>query len=118
MKNAAFLTAVALACAAAAFAATEIEIQDFEFVPDSVVVTKGEMVQWTNVGAVVHTSTSDTEVWDSGDIQPNRFYKRKFNQTGAFPYHCKYHPLMKGTIRVTDTAVAPASFGRVKALFR
>jgi plastocyanin len=118
MKSTAFLTMVALACAAAAFALTEIEIQDFKFVPASVVVTKGEMVQWTNLGAVVHTSTSDTEVWDSGDIQPNRFYKRKFNQTGAFPYHCKYHPLMKGTIRVTDTAVAPASFGRVKALFR
>ena len=118
MKSTVFLTVVALACAAAAFAETEIEIKDFEFVPASVVVMRGEMVKWTNLGAVVHTSTSNTEVWDSGDIQPNKFYKRKFNQTGAFPYHCKYHPLMKGTIRVTDTAVAPASFGRVKALFR
>jgi len=118
MKKIVFLTVAALACAAAAFALTEIEIRDFKFVPDYVVVTKGEMVQWTNLGAVVHTSTSDTGVWDSGDIQPNKFYKRKFNQTGAYLYHCKYHPLMTGTVRVTDTAVAPASYGRVKALFR
>lgn len=118
MKKAVFLTVAALACAVAALALTEIEIQDFKFVPDYVVVPKGEMVQWTNKGAVVHTSTSDTQVWDSGDIQPNKFYKRRFNQTGAFPYHCTYHPLMKGTIRVTDTAVEPSSYGRVKALFR
>lgn len=118
MKEIVFLAVAALVCATAAFALTEIEIRDFQFVPDYVVVMRGEMIQWTNLGAVVHTSTSDTQVWDSGDIQPNKFYKRKFNQTGAFPYHCTYHPAMKGTIRVTDTAVEPTSYGRVKALFR
>lgn len=117
MKRWAFLTAAALAFAAAAWAETEIKIEDFKFVPKDVVVQKGEMIKWTNLGAVVHTSTSDTQVWDSGDIEPNKFYKRKFNKTGFFPYHCKYHTQMKGTVRVTETAVAPTSFGRVRALF-
>ena len=118
MKRWAFLVAATLAFATAAWAETEIKIEDFKFVPKDVVVQKGEMIKWTNLGAVVHTSTSDTEVWDSGDIQPDKFYKRKFNETGFFPYHCEYHTTMKGTIRVTDTAVEPASYGRVKALFR
>jgi len=118
MRTLVFITVAALAFAAAAWAETEIRIEDNRFVPANAVVPRGEMIKWTNYGAVVHTSTSDTQIWDSGDIQPNQFYKRKFNQTGSFPYHCEYHPAMKGTIRVTDTAVAPASFGRVKALFR
>jgi plastocyanin len=118
MKKSVFLMAALLACGAAAFALTEIKIQNNAFVPQYAVVQKGDMVQWTNLDAGVHTSTSDTGVWDSGDIKQNEFFKRKFNKTGAFPYHCKYHPQMKGTVRVTETAVAPASFGRVKALFR
>jgi plastocyanin len=111
------ITAAALAVAAAAWAEKEIRIEDNKFVPKDVVVPKGEMIKWTNYGAVVHTSTSDTQIWDSGDIRPNQFFKRKFNQTGTFPYHCRYHALMKGSIRVTETPVTPESFGRVKALF-
>lgn len=118
MKRWVFLTAALLACGVAALALTEIKIQNFAFVPQNVVVQKGEMIQWTNLDAVVHTSTSNTLVWDSGDIKPNEFYKRKFNKTGFFPYYCKYHTQMKGTVRVTETAVAPTSFGRVRALFR
>jgi plastocyanin len=118
MKKWVFLMAALLACAVGAVALTEIKIQNYAFVPQNAIVPKGEMVQWTNLDAVVHTSTSTTGVWDSGDIRPQEFYKRKFNKTGTFPYYCKYHTYMKGTVRVTETAVAPASFGRVKALFR
>jgi plastocyanin len=118
MKRCVFLTAALVACGVAALALTEIKIQNFAFVPQNVAVSKGEMVQWTNLDAAVHTSTSDTFVWDSGDIKQNEFYKRKFNKTGFFPYHCKYHTTMKGTVRVTDTPVEPNSLGRVKAVFR
>ena len=76
MKRWVFLTAALLACGVAALALTEIKIQNFAFVPQNVVVIKGEMVQWTNFDSVVHTSTSNTLVWDSGDIDPNEFYKR------------------------------------------
>ncbi len=117
MKTCVFLTAVLLACGAV-FGLTEIKMQNNAFVPQNIVVAKGEMIQWNNLDQVVHTSTSDTQIWDSGDIQPNKFYKRKFNKTGYFPYHCKYHAAMKGSIRVTETPVEPNSLGRVKALFR
>lgn len=118
MKKRVFITTALLACGVAALALTEIKIQDFAFVPQHIVVQKGEMIKWTNLDSVVHTSTSNTLVWDSGDINQNEFYKRKFNKTGFFPYYCKYHTTMTGTVRVTETAVTPTSFGRVKALFR
>jgi plastocyanin len=118
MKKLVFLTAAALACTAAAFALTEIKIQGFKFVPAYVLIPKGETVQWTNLDSVIHTATSNTGVWDSGDIKPNGSYKRKFNKAGTYLYHCKYHAEMPGTIRVTETPVEPTSYGRVKALFR
>ena len=109
---------VCLGAVAAAPAVTEVQIRDFEFVPATVVIMKGENVKWTNAGQVLHTSTSDTGKWDSGDLSHGQNFEFKFDDTGTFAYHCTYHIAMKGTVRVTDTAVAPASFGRVKALFR
>ncbi|HUU56732.1 MAG TPA: plastocyanin/azurin family copper-binding protein [bacterium] len=97
---------------------TEVQIRDFEFVPAAVVIMKGENVKWTNLGQVTHTSTSDTGKWDSGDPAHGRSFEFRFTTTGSFAYHCAYHPAMKGTVRVTETAVEPASLGRVKALFR
>ena len=109
---------VGLFVAAAAWGATEVKIQDFAFVPANVIINKGEDVKWTNVDLVVHTSTSDTGKWDSGDITHGNSFQFRFNKTGSFSYHCTYHPAMKGTVRVTDTPVEPNSLGRVKALFR
>jgi plastocyanin len=107
-----------LAAASAVPAATVVEIRDFAFVPATVVIMKGENVKWTNVGQVVHTSTSDTGKWDSGDLTHGKSFEFAFTAAGTFAYHCEYHPTMKGTVRVTETAVAPTSFGRVKALLR
>jgi plastocyanin len=59
---------IGLGFAAYAGAVTEVQIRDFEFVPATVVVMKGDSVKWTNVGQVLHTSTSDTGKWDSGDL--------------------------------------------------
>jgi plastocyanin len=119
MKTVALLgILVFLGVAAASPAATEVQIRDFEFVPANVVIMKGENVKWTNVGQVLHTSTSDTGKWDSGDLSHGRSFEFRFNDTGTFAYHCTYHVAMKGTVRVTETAVAPTSFGRVKALYR
>jgi plastocyanin len=109
----------ALTGAAALAAVTEVRIVDFAFNPATVVIMKNDTVKWTNVGQVVHTSTSDTAKWDSGDLSHGQSFEFQFTTTGTYPYHCKYHELtMKGTVRVTETPVEPNSLGRVKALFR
>ncbi|UCH78168.1 MAG: cupredoxin domain-containing protein [Candidatus Coatesbacteria bacterium] len=118
MRRVTLIMLALAACAAASLAATEIQIRDFAFVPANAVIMKGENVKWTNFDQVTHTSTSDTQIWDSGDLTHGKSFEFRFNSTGSFPYHCTYHIAMKGTIRVTETPVEPASFGRVKALFR
>ncbi|MGD8719299.1 MAG: plastocyanin/azurin family copper-binding protein [Candidatus Zixiibacteriota bacterium] len=117
IKIVGIISAAAL-IAGAAFAAMEVRIENFAFNPAVVVVEKGEDVRWVNLDQVLHTSTSDTGKWDSGDLAHGEDYERKFNQTGVFTYHCTYHPAMTGTVRVTGTPVEPSSYGRVKALFR
>src|SRR5438552_985280 len=45
---------------------TDVSIVDFAFNPQAITVTTGTTVRWTNTGSIIHSSTSDTAVWDSG----------------------------------------------------
>jgi plastocyanin len=118
MNKTALGVVIGLFVAAAAWGATEVDVKDFAFVPATVVIEKGEDVKWTNMDQVVHTSTSDTGKWESGDITHGNSFQFRFTTAGTFDYHCTYHTAMKGTVRVTETPVEPNSLGRVKALFR
>ena len=46
---------------------SDVAIVDFDFTPAVITITAGSTVRWTNTGSFIHTSTSDTSVWDSGD---------------------------------------------------
>lgn len=73
------------------------------FTPATLTVTKGTTVTFkNNDGSTTHTSTSDTGIWDTGDITGNSSKTVTFNTAGTFPYHCTYHVSMgmKGTIIV------------------
>ncbi|NIT37394.1 MAG: hypothetical protein GTN49_13010 [candidate division Zixibacteria bacterium] len=111
-------TAASLAFVTATAAVTQVNIIDFAFSPQTVIIPKGEAVRWTNLEQVIHTATSDAGIWDSGDLKYRKSYSYKFRKTGIYTYYCKYYLFMRGTIHVTETAVAPSSLGRVKALFR
>ena len=94
------------------FAATAaMNIIDFQFVPQSVTVNLGDTVQWTNQGPSIHTTTSDTGVWDSGAMAPGQSFgygsmasgqsfSRIFGTAGTFTYHCTIHPFMTGSVIV------------------
>lgn len=64
------------------------------------VVKLGTVVCWYNVGRDVHTVTGGP--WnDSGDLQKTQSYIWVANQTGLFPFFCKYtQPQMRATLRV------------------
>ena len=47
-----------------------IEIRDFAFAPNVIIIPVGTTVRWTNDGAVNHTVTSDTALFDSGTLAP------------------------------------------------
>jgi plastocyanin len=80
---------------------SDVKIVDFAFQPAVMTITAGTTVRWTNIGAVTHTVTSDTSLWDSGDLVTGGVFSRTFSTPGTYPYHCLYHPIdMKGTIVV------------------
>jgi plastocyanin len=68
-----------------------VYLKDFTFTPKVLKVAKGTTVYFVNQDAVKHTVTSDTGLFNSGDILPGKSYSYTFNQVGTFPYYCVYH---------------------------
>ena len=75
-------------------------IYDYYFMPTSDTIHAGTVVTWLNSGAQTHTVTSDTAVFDSGDVVSGGNFSFTFSATGTFPYHCNIHTFMTGTITV------------------
>lgn len=70
------------------------------FSPSSITVSRGTVVSWRNDDNVSHTSTSDTGLWDTGEITPGSTKTTTFNSAGTFKFHCTYHSMMTGTVVV------------------
>lgn len=109
---------VLVVLAGAAFARTNVSITSSGFVPAKVLIQLNDDVRWTNNDTVPHTVTSDSGLWNSGNVGPGQKFERVFSTAGGFKYHCTIHPAFTGTVNVANTPVEPASIGRVKALFR
>jgi plastocyanin len=82
---------------------TQISIENFAFVPDSVRVQPGDTVRWTNKDGSTHTSTgtgSGAAAWNSGNLSPNSTFQRVFGTPGTFDYRCNIHTSMQGKVSV------------------
>jgi plastocyanin len=78
-----------------------VNMQNISFVPAELTISKGTTVRWVNKDAIPHTATSDQNLFDSGNMDPNATFEFTFNNTGTFNYHCQYHaPHMVGKIIV------------------
>jgi plastocyanin len=81
-----------------------VTISDFSFEPADLTVNSGTTVTWTNdEGEPVHTVTSDDGApaeFDSDDIDPGGTFEFTFDEAGEYPYVCKIHASMNGTVTV------------------
>lgn len=89
----------------------EVNIQDFFFEPQTVTISVGDEVKWTNLGDAPHTSTSGEPgapdgIWDSGVLNTGDTFSRQFMNAGSFPYYCTIHPTMEGTVIVEEAPPA------------
>jgi plastocyanin len=72
------------------------------FIPANTQVTSGTMVTWTNKDYVAHTATSgDGFSFDTKTILPGQSVSLTFKNKGTFPYFCKIHPWMIGSVSVS-----------------
>jgi len=77
-----------------------VNISGFAYIPQTLTVFVGTTVTWTNNDSVVHTVTSDNNLFDSGNIATGATFSHTFEQKGTFNYHCTIHPFMTGKIIV------------------
>ena len=84
----------------AAPVSNEINISGFAFVSATVTVTVGTTVTWTNLDSAAHTVTSETDLFDSGNLARNATFSYLFAGRGTFSYYCANHPYMKGKVIV------------------
>ena len=78
------------------------------FEPDTLTVSKGTTVSWTNGDSTLHTVTSGSPEagnsgteFDSAYLAAGKTFQHPFNTAGTFDYYCTLHPYMKGKVVVT-----------------
>ncbi len=86
-----------------------VNVEDFQFNPNTINISIGDVVQWIWTGAIAHTSTSDDiagpNSWDSGLMNAGATYTSSLLAEGVHPYYCIPHGApggvgMSGTIHV------------------
>lgn len=91
-------------------ATSSVSIADFAFAPQTLNVTVGTTVTWTNNGIYPHTTTSDTGVWDSGPMStPGQTFSYTFNAPGSYPYRCTYHAAFYGMVGTVNVLAGEAT---------
>lgn len=79
----------------------EVQIKDFSYSPETIEISKGDIVAWKNTGKFPRTAT-DKGVFDSGVIAPNQVYSKQFIEPGEYDYLSSNYPLMKGKVIVSE----------------
>lgn len=78
-----------------------LTINNMAFNPNSVTISVGDTVEWTNLMNLDHTVTPDNgEFPSSGHIKPQAKFSHTFTTSGSISYHCEIHPFMKGSVVV------------------
>ena len=88
--------------------AHKVTIKNLKYDPPKLTIKPGETVVWTNLDDNDHTVISDDKdtngnpIFASDNLGNGDKFQFKFANKGKFPYHCKYHPRMKGVVIVAD----------------
>ncbi|MEZ4674440.1 MAG: GEVED domain-containing protein [Caldilineaceae bacterium] len=103
----------------------QVDLTDDGFEPAVVTVEPGAVIEWTNIGDGLHTSTSvtpavthdgsqaagagDNGAWDSGLLTPGSSYKRQLTQEGTYTYRDSENPAFTATIIVAEADEPPVT---------
>ncbi|HEY0897258.1 MAG TPA: plastocyanin/azurin family copper-binding protein [Sphingobacteriaceae bacterium] len=77
-----------------------VSIEHLAFVPDTIAISTGSTVTWTNQENLPHTVTADDESFTSPTLQTGRTFTHTFTVPDTVPYHCSVHPAMKAVVLI------------------
>jgi plastocyanin len=77
-----------------------VKIDNFVFGPQTITVTVGTTVTWTNSDDIPHTSVSTDGVFKSKVLDTDEKFSYTFTKAGTYPYYCTIHPKMTGKVVV------------------
>jgi plastocyanin len=80
----------------------KVDIVEFTYQPDPVVVQVDGKVIWQNQDTAPHTATADDGSFDTGTIEKGKIGSETFKQAGTFTYFCEIHPTMHGSVEVVE----------------
>jgi plastocyanin len=78
----------------------EVKIDNFSFGPETLKVSVGTTVTWTNRDDIPHTVVSTDGVFKSKVRDTDEKFSYTFTKPGTYPYFCSVHPKMTGKVVV------------------
>src|SRR5204862_579682 len=81
-------------------ASADVKIDNFSFGPETLTVSVGTTVVWTNRDDIPHTVVSTEGVFKSKVRDTDEKFSYTFASAGTYPYYCSVHPKMTGKIVV------------------
>jgi len=86
----------------AAVAGDQVSIDNFAFAPATLTVKAGGTVTWTNHDEEPHTVAATDGSFHSPGMGTGASFSHTFPTAGKFDYVCSIHPMMHGTVVVTQ----------------
>jgi plastocyanin len=81
-------------------ASADVKIDNFSFGPQTLAVSVGTTVVWTNRDDIPHTVVSTDGVFKSKVRDTDEKFSYTFTKAGTYPYFCSVHPKMTGKVVV------------------
>jgi plastocyanin len=72
------------------------------FALESLTISVGDSVRWTNNDDAPHTATHVDGDWDTGTLNQGESATLEFTEAGTFEYFCAIHPQMTATLTVEE----------------
>ena len=76
-----------------------VTIEGMKYIPESLEVSPGDTITWTNKDFLPHTVSAGKSI-ESGTIEANASWKYVAKQKGRFDYLCRFQPGMRATLVV------------------
>ena len=79
-----------------------VEIRDFGFHPQRILVSQGDTIVWINRDIVPHTATAKDGRWGSKDLEEGDSWEMVVKNGGIQSYFCDFHPQMTAVLEARN----------------